>query len=182
MVRRNVVRADGLASFPRQRVGSGSAELGGNLVGDAEGTFSTLAGALAAHVHGGGLGAVTVDGQGDGLGLGQVLLQRNVLLGLVGGGDGASRHEVVGHLVDHGAVVLPRVTYRTRVEDVGLHVVGTVGSVNDGELGVDSRGLRVGLGVGCCGCSRCDEGGACNREAGDEAGGTTTLGHCCSPG
>ena len=177
VVWRNVVRSDGLASIPRQGVGSASTNLGSDLVRDAERAFSALLGALAAQVHGRGLGAVTVDGKGDGLRLGQILLQRDVLLGLVGGGDGAGRQEAIGDLVDHGAVVLPRVTYRARVQDIRLHVVGTVGGVDDWQIRVQGRGLRVGLGLGSCASQRCRECGAGDDEAGGQAGHATTNRH-----
>ena len=177
MVWRNVVWSDGLASIPRQGVGSASTNLGSDLVRDAEGAFGALLGALAAQVHGRGLGAVTVDGKGDGLRLGQILLQRDVLLSLVGGGDGAGRQEAIGDLVDHGAVVFPRVTYRARVQDIRLHVVGTVGGVDDWQVRVQGRGLRVGLGLGSCASQRCRESGAGDDEAGGQAGHATTNRH-----
>lgn len=146
-------------------------------MGDACGALGVLAGDVAAQVHGGGAGAVAVDLQLDGLRLGQVLLQWNVLFSLVGGGDGASWHEGVSCLVDNGAVVFPWVADRAWVKDVSLLVVGPVGGVDDWQLGVDGRSLWVGLGDGFSVSCWHHERAAGDGKTGEQAGGATTERH-----
>src|SRR5699024_882061 len=163
----HIIRSDGLTSIPGQRIGRGATDLLGDAVRD---TYRTAVfGQSAIHRCGGG--SVALHAQSDGLGLGQILGQWDVVFGLVGGGDGSHRQELIGYLVDHRAVIFPRVTNRARVEHIRFLVVRFMAGVNDWQRGIERRSLRVRLGVGCSDSYWRKGGSSSSSDASDDAGG-----------